>query len=149
MKILSIWQPWASLIAAGMKRFETRAWDTDYRGLLFIHASKGGLSARQVGTLWSDADFMALAEKLGPIMDLPRGQVLCVATLAACLPTHECNPSYEEETLGDWRAGRFAWQLDNVRAFYPVPLTGRQGLFSPSRQEEIKLRDAMQKAVRV
>lgn len=39
MKALTLWQPWASLIALGEKRYETRSWATSYRGLLAIHAS--------------------------------------------------------------------------------------------------------------
>jgi hypothetical protein len=39
MKALTIWQPWATLIAAGVKRIETRSWSTDYRGPLAIHAA--------------------------------------------------------------------------------------------------------------
>jgi hypothetical protein len=40
MKALSLWQPWASLVVAGTKHWETRSWSTDYRGLLAIHATK-------------------------------------------------------------------------------------------------------------
>ena len=40
MKALSLWQPWASLIAAGVKRFETRHWETRHRGPIAIHAAK-------------------------------------------------------------------------------------------------------------
>ena len=37
-KCLSMWQPWASLLVFGFKRFEGRQWDTNYRGPLWIHA---------------------------------------------------------------------------------------------------------------
>ena len=40
MKALTITQPWATLIAIGAKRFETRGWSTPYRGPLAIHAGK-------------------------------------------------------------------------------------------------------------
>jgi hypothetical protein len=40
MKAISLWQPWASAIALGMKRIETRGWSTNYRGRLAIHAAK-------------------------------------------------------------------------------------------------------------
>jgi hypothetical protein len=40
MKALTLWQPWASLIAVGAKTIETRGWSTSYRGPLAIHASK-------------------------------------------------------------------------------------------------------------
>lgn len=31
MKAISLWQPWASLMAVGAKRYETRSWGTLYR----------------------------------------------------------------------------------------------------------------------
>ena len=39
MKALTIWQPWASLIARGVKQYETRSWATKYRGPIAIHAA--------------------------------------------------------------------------------------------------------------
>ena len=39
MKALTLWQPWASLVALGHKRIETRCWSTKYRGDLAIHAA--------------------------------------------------------------------------------------------------------------
>jgi len=35
---LSMWQPWASLVVYGFKRFEGRHWDSEYQGPLWIHA---------------------------------------------------------------------------------------------------------------
>lgn len=40
MKALTIWQPWASLLACGAKQYETRSWATSYRGPIAIHAAK-------------------------------------------------------------------------------------------------------------
>ena len=40
MKVLTIRQPWATLIMQGNKRFEFRSWQTKYRGELLIHAGK-------------------------------------------------------------------------------------------------------------
>lgn len=39
MKALSIKQPWASLIAHGLKPIENRTWRTKFRGRIYIHAS--------------------------------------------------------------------------------------------------------------
>jgi len=36
LKALSLWQPWASLMALGVKRIETRSWQTQHRGPLII-----------------------------------------------------------------------------------------------------------------
>jgi len=46
MKAITIWQPWASLLASGGKMYETRPWETSYRGPIAIHAAKLGM--RQV-----------------------------------------------------------------------------------------------------
>lgn len=40
MKVLTIKQPWASLIMLGLKKYEFRSWKTEYRGELLIHAGK-------------------------------------------------------------------------------------------------------------
>ena len=41
MKVLTIKQPYATLIAEGIKEYEFRTWKTKYRGELLIHAGKG------------------------------------------------------------------------------------------------------------
>jgi len=40
MKVLTLYQPYATLVAVGAKRIETRSWSTKYRGPLAIHVSK-------------------------------------------------------------------------------------------------------------
>jgi hypothetical protein len=46
VRALGLDQPWASLIAAGIKTIETRDWSTTYRGPLAIHANKGWTQAQ-------------------------------------------------------------------------------------------------------
>jgi hypothetical protein len=40
IRALSIRQPWAALLVAGLKTIEVRSWWTGHRGLVLIHASK-------------------------------------------------------------------------------------------------------------
>ena len=40
MKVISIKEPFATLIKDGIKIYETRSWKTNYRGEIYIHASK-------------------------------------------------------------------------------------------------------------
>lgn len=47
MKAITIWQPWASLIACGVKQYETRSWPTKYRGPIAIHAAAMDMVRRQ------------------------------------------------------------------------------------------------------
>ena len=58
MKALTLWQPWASLVALGVKTIETRSWSTTYRGPLAIHAAKrvvyGPVGPCYAETLFSD-----------------------------------------------------------------------------------------------
>lgn len=41
MKVITIKEPWATLIAEGYKEYEFRTWKTKYRGEILIHAGKG------------------------------------------------------------------------------------------------------------
>ena len=40
MKVISIKEPFATLIKENIKNIETRSWKTNYRGEIYIHASK-------------------------------------------------------------------------------------------------------------
>jgi hypothetical protein len=132
VKALSVMQPWASLIACGAKRYETRSWATSYRGPLAIHASAGfprGARARL-----DDAAFaLALARGGYPSAGaLPLGRVVAVAVLADCVPTVPLVDGLdsEERAFGDYAPGRWAWRLEGVRALpAPVPARGRLGLW--------------------
>ena len=44
MKALTLYQPYATAIALGLKKYETRSWATSYRGPLAIHTSVKKLS---------------------------------------------------------------------------------------------------------
>lgn len=132
IKALSLWQPWASLIADGYKRFETRSWKTNYRGPLLICAAK-----RPVNLIEADKPVFYAGLHCSYYLWMPRGVALCVADLVGCLPvTHRdvmavTPPASQEFALGDFSPGRFAWKLENVRKLYPMfPVRGRQGLFN-------------------
>jgi len=65
MKALTLWQPWASLVATGAKRIETRSCVTKYRGPLAIHAAKevGADSCDSAFPLWSSERFDEFARQ--------------------------------------------------------------------------------------
>jgi hypothetical protein len=61
MKALTLHQPWASLIAEGVKTIETRSWSTKYRGPLAIHAAARRPDVEMLedglaGEIWNDDD---------------------------------------------------------------------------------------------
>lgn len=131
MKALSLWQPWASLVACGAKAVETRGWRTSYRGALLVHAAKA--MERGAIALCFDEPFRSALAAAGVTRpgDLPFGAIVAVCTLAECLPVERVlfGLSDRERAFGDYRPGRFAWRLENVWAIEPVPWRGAQGLF--------------------
>lgn len=58
MNAISLWQPWASLVAAGIKRIETRSWGTNFRGPIAIHAAKYRLKKREREAMLVDLQAM-------------------------------------------------------------------------------------------
>lgn len=83
MKALTIWQPWASLIACGVKRYETRSWPTKYRGSIAIHAAmKNPLSVSLSGDCMGVLiDEMMNTRRLPLWEQMPRGVVIATAEL--------------------------------------------------------------------
>jgi hypothetical protein len=130
VKAISLWQPWATLIALGEKEFETRSWGTHYRGPLAIHASKKVVSD-VLGTKYFQ---MVLGRAGYHGKNLPTGTIVAIANLVAVLemtPDLIRQQSDQELAFGDWRPGRMAWKLENVRPLDAyLPATGRQGLFT-------------------
>lgn len=130
MKALSLWQPWASLIAIGAKRYETRSWGTRYRGPLLICAAK---------TWNADCKFARrhipeIAKALRDVQ-LPFGVAVCIVDLVGCFGMDEFLPVEiqldieGQRPFGDFSPGRFAWKLENVRKVPPFEVKGKQGLF--------------------
>lgn len=126
MKALTLWQPWASLVAVGAKRIETRSWQTSYRGPLAIHAAKF-LPPMIPGRLVMKAMF-ALDLQL---LRLPRGCVVATCDLVGA-ERIDVNTDYGSNlALGDFTPGRYAWHLSNVRQLaVPIPARGKQGLWN-------------------
>jgi len=132
MKAISLWQPWASLIAVGSKRYETRSWSTNHRGLIAIHAAKRWTDD-QFALCWQSPFMEALdVQKIdGGPSALPRGAIVAIAELFGCFPTSDLSPDRRERAFGDWSPGRFAWQFSNVVPLtVAVPAVGRQGIFT-------------------
>jgi len=99
VKALSLTQPWASLVALGFKRVETRSWGTIYRGPLAIHAAKGFPRFAR--------DFADAERVRGRCPDvLPFGSIVAVCRLVGVRPTAGLAEISElERRLGDY----FSW----------------------------------------
>ena len=137
MRALTLTQPWATLVAIGAKRIETRSWRTNHKGLLAIHA------ARSLPKNWRQFQSEPFQRFLEPrcglngfgsphIDRLPRGMVVAVVELVGVYPIEEWTPSFGEDEwfFGDYSPGRYAWVMRAVRELpVPVPAKGKQGLW--------------------
>jgi hypothetical protein len=132
MKALSVRQPFASLLLAGTKHFETRDWPLrrDLWGVkLALHASKTYDAADKYCT----NELMRWPE-LQPVLlgALPLGVVLGVFVVDAVYRTHEIvdRLSALEIAQGNYQPGRAAWRVKIVDVFdKPVAATGKLGLW--------------------
>lgn len=135
MKTLTLTQPWASLVAIGTKRIETRSWGTGYRGPLAIHAAKN--FPREAANLCAGDPFRAaLQSAFGPDFyptDLPAGAIIAITHLVDCVlmtPDWIAAVSDPERSFGDYQPGRFGWLLGQVeRLAEPIPTRGSLGLW--------------------
>lgn len=144
MRGLTLWQPWASLVAIGAKNYETRSWKTDYRGPLAIHAAKRKpelppdvLAAKTM------MDELAAADVVWAF--LPTGSFVATCRLIDCFPVEEfwseLHELENEQHFGNWSAGRFGWELSDIRLLDPpVKFSGSQGLWYVPRDIETDLK---------
>jgi hypothetical protein len=128
VRVLSLWQPWASLWVAGAKAIETRSWSTAYRGTVAVHAS---MTDEALPTCYREPFASALA-KLGfdSVADLPRGALLGTVNLVGCIRTEDANVTEVERAFGDYARGRWAWLTSKARTILaePISMRGGQGL---------------------
>lgn len=123
MKALTVRQPWASLIVAGLKRVENRTWRTNYRGSLVIHA------AARV-----DPDAPAVLESAGidpqAWQDAPRGVLLGMVDLIDVIDLAAAGALAHDPLV----YGPYCWILANPRPLSrPIPARGHRTLWSCDR----------------
>ena len=140
MRAISLWQPWASLVVIGAKTWETRSWDTNYRGPLAIHAAKRWTPAQrdiarqepfESALMAAGIYEVILGHVLGKVDLVNTGR--CKGEGRIALPesvflryVHE-----PEWSFGDFSAGHYAWQLENPeRLITPIPAMGQRGFWT-------------------
>lgn len=142
MKAITIKQPWATLIALGLKQFETRSWQTKHRGPIAIHAGKSVDKEA-----YHDFANVLKAYEINSIQELPTGAVIALARLDEChrvttiefeeetnmpIVNFECGSLIcgDEYDYGWYEKGRYAWQLSDVKPIDPVPVKGQLSLWT-------------------
>lgn len=118
MKALSIRQPYASLVAHGIKDVENRSWETNYRGIVLIHAAR---------VVPKEADLEALKRKhkLKTLPEMHFGAIVGAFDLE--------HLELEDDPKSKWyEFPAAAWMISRPIVFpRPVPCVGNTGLFVP------------------
>lgn len=129
MKVLSLTEPFATLIMNGSKRVETRSWKTNYRGELYIHASMTKISKDDL----NDKELMSLVD----VNKLNYGYIVCKCKLVDCIcMTDEYvkdmkDNNYTEYVCGDYEGGRYAWILEDVEVLDErIAVKGHLGIWN-------------------
>lgn len=127
MRVLTIKEPFASLVAYRIKRIETRSWKTKYRGEIYIHA---GLTKVNV----KDKRISHLLSYL-PNPTPKYGEIIAKANLVDCVFMDDAflkqikeNPV--EYECGHYEYGRYAWILEDVELLEnPISAKGKLGIW--------------------
>jgi activating signal cointegrator 1 len=139
MRAITLWQPWATFCVEGIKQYETRSWGTSYRGLLAIHAAKRPFDLGYLPMITGKSNGELDYEKLKKL-DYPLGKIIGVVNLTRVFKmVNEIENDFDnlniacvtaqEQVVGDWQPGRFAWQLKDPKKFLePIEHRGTQGL---------------------
>lgn len=105
MKVITLKQPWASLVANGYKIYEFRSWKTKYRGEILIHAGCG-----------VDKEWLDKVKDYG--IDFPKKKILCKVVLEDCIEIdEELNKKIlkmDKSVYGEKNRSGFVWKLGKV-----------------------------------
>ena len=139
VRLLTVIQPFAQLIAGGWKHVETRAQPVRYRGEIGIYACSAfpkwqrEMCSREPIAALLQEDFMtgSIPEEVAAAAHtlLPLGAVVALAHIHDCYKIQSSTDIDElERALGDWTPGRYAWVLSEVRPLTPpIPVPGIGG----------------------
>lgn len=131
MKILSLIQPWASLVVGNIKDVENRSWPTNIRGKVGIAASarksaeewdSAVMTVRQVCQFeyHEDAESWLIA-LVGEFNELPRSAIIGTAEIVDC----------KRAVTSPWHFdGNWGFYLRNAKMFdAPIPAKGKLGFW--------------------
>ena len=122
MKVLTLKQPWASLVANGYKVYEFRSWKTNYRGEILIHAGCG-----------VDKEYLEKVKDYG--IEFPKKKILCKVVLEVCIEIdddfNKKIKSLDNNVYGSKDREGYAWKLGKVTKLdIPDEVNGQLGLWN-------------------
>lgn len=124
MKAITIKQPFASLIAAGLKEYEFRTWKTKYRGEILIHAGKG-------------IDKKAMKKFKHLNLEYPSGCIIAKVTLSDCIKVDdelrkelsERNAEIYSSIIKHTEWEGYGFKLENIVKTEPIPAKGKLSIW--------------------
>lgn len=129
-------EPFATLIKEKRKFIETRSWKTNYRGELYIHASKAKITNRNI----ENKELMALI----PNALFSYGQIICKCNLVDCIYmtkeyVEDMKTNHHQEYLcGEYQEGRYAWILEDIEPLkHPISAKGQLSIWDFYNEFEI------------
>jgi hypothetical protein len=134
MRVLSIGQPWATLIVRDVKRFEARSWSTPFRGEIAIHASSS--IKRWVRELVEEDPALRRALRKAGIDDtdaLPRSAIVGTAVIREVQRLSNMRPAPSEQSLALCaypKRSYFLWELGAPKELRtPIAAKGKLNLW--------------------
>ncbi len=126
MKVITIKQPWASIIASGIKEYEFRSWKTNYRGKLLIHA--GCTVDKEI------SNFKELN------LEYPKKRIVALVELVDCLKLDdELNKKIISENniaYGNKYREGYAWKIKLIKKINSdKEINGKLGLWNIDNYE--------------
>lgn len=127
MKVITLKQPWASLVAYGYKKYEFRSWKLNYRGPILIHAGLG-----------IDKEAMQKVKDLN--LEFPSKKIIGIVSIDDCILLDEAISSIinKENPLvyGNKIRTGYAWKLSNAKLVnIPESVSGKQGIWNYSFED--------------
>lgn len=152
IKVLTLWQPWATLFVHGIKIIETRPKATSFLGTYLIHAAQKW-TPDQV-QLCATEPFFSELKKMG-VTDKPWNEMLPLGSIIGSVKVESCFElsafnwivddsiseyktdykgrlaiSSKEHLFGNYTAQRFAWICSDHKVLKtPIPYKNGQGYY--------------------
>ena len=131
MRVLTLTQPWASLVCIGAKKIETRSWKSWYHGEVLIHAAKS--YPRWAKECENDEPFFSALRPKGVYCQpaIFCGHIIGAVTIGDCIRTEILRDDLPalgpELAFGDYSDHRFGWLLSDPH-FLPRPIFAKGAL---------------------
>lgn len=125
MKVITVKQPFATLIAEGLKEYEFRTWRTKYRGDILIHAGKG-------------VDKKAMERYKHLNLEYPSGCIIAKATITDCIYVDDDMKRmlknknelvYYGVIHNDDNIKEYGFKLENIKKIKPIYVNGKLSLW--------------------